>query len=115
MFLPPIPVHAHRELNLDYAAALRHVAQLIATAPVLPRRVEFTSVVAGLSAESARGHVLLSWTCGPRSLRLEFDADGLIDYWCNPDWGPPTVEGDGDVLASLFAWLGSDRELHRSA
>src|SRR3954447_17025643 len=115
MFLPTIPVHAHRDVNLDYAAALRHVAETIATAPALPRRVEFTSVVAGLGAEPPRGHVLLSWSSGPRSMRLEFDADGLVDYWCEPDCGPPAVGGDGDVLSSLFAWLGADRELHRSA
>src|SRR5689334_10621694 len=115
MISPSIPLHARRQMNLDYASALRHVAEMIAPAPALPRRVEFTSVVAAPGAESPRGHVLLSWSCGPRTLRLEFDADGLVDYWCDPDWGPPAAGGDGDVLASLFAWLGGDRELHLSA
>jgi hypothetical protein len=115
MFSPSIPLQARRQMNLDYASALGHVAGMVATAPALPRRVEFTSVVAGPVADTARGHVLLSWSCGPRTLRLEFDADGLVDYWCDPDWGPPPVGSDGDVLASLFAWLGADRELHRSA
>ena len=115
MISQSIPLHARRQINLEYASALRHVGEMIATAPALPRRVEFTSVVAAPGAEPPRGHVLLSWSSGPRTLRLEFDSDGLVDYWCEPDCGPPPVGGDGDVFASLFAWLGSDRELPRSA
>src|SRR5215217_2856813 len=88
MFLLSIPTHARRQMNSEYAMALRRVAEVVATAPALPRRLEFTSIVPAIAEGDSRGHVLLTWTSGSRTLRLEFDADGPVDYWCEPDCGP---------------------------
>jgi len=101
----PMPAHAHQPLNIAYAAALRHVGEVVSSAPMLPRRLEFTSIIRGLASEESLGRVLLVWTVGLHSLRLEFDADGLVDYWLEPDSGPLPIGEGHDVLGSLFAWL----------
>lgn len=106
MFVRSIPLHARQQLNADYAAALRQVADAVATASALPCHLEFTSVVAEAGPDAPLGRVLLAWTSGPRRLRLEFDADGLVDYWCEPDSGPLALGDDGDCLATLLSWLG---------
>ena len=104
MTLLTIPPHARRQVNLEYAAALRHVAQVVASAPLTPRRLEFTSIVSDGSSPGGVGHVLLAWVAGPRTLHLEFDHDGVVDYWSQPDCGPLSFD-EGDALGSLFAWL----------
>src|SRR5262245_54078343 len=91
----PMPAHAHQSLNLAYAAALRHVGEVLSLAPMLPRRLEFTSIIRGLASEESLGRVLLVWTVGFHSLRVEFDADGVVDYWLEPDSGPMPI-GEGD-------------------
>jgi hypothetical protein len=112
----PMPVCTLQPLNLAYAATLRHVGEVIASAPVLPLRVEFTSIIRGLASEESLGRVLLIWAVGRSRLRLEFDADGLVDYWLEPDPGPIAIGEGENVLDSLFAWLlQTDRELDRTA
>ncbi len=109
MFLRSISLRARRQLNADYAAALRQVADAVGSASMLPCSLEFTSVVAEKGPEAPLGRVLVSWTAGSRRLRVEFDADGLVDYWCEPDSGPLAVGDDGDCLSALLLWLGADR------
>lgn len=103
-----VPLHDDvcRRLNADYAAALQQVAGALASASFVPSHLEFTAVGSDGGVDSALGRVLLSWTVGPRRLRLEFDADGLVDYQCEPDAGPLPLSGSGDGLGALLAWLG---------
>jgi hypothetical protein len=83
-------------LNRGYAAALRHVAEVIAAAPPsqAPDQVDFTPVLSEEGRERPVGHVILTWLSPTRALRLEFDADGMVDYWCDPDEGPLPVAVD---------------------
>jgi hypothetical protein len=86
---------------------LRHAAAVIASAPpsLAPDQVDFTPVLSEEGGEGPVGHVILTWLSSARALRLEFDADGLVDYWCDPDVGPLPVAVDGDLYRALFTWV----------
>ena len=81
-----IPLHARSQLNRGYAASLRHVAEVIAAAPPsqAPNVADFTPVLSGEGRKRPVGHVILTWLPSERALRLEFDADGLIDTGVTP-------------------------------
>jgi hypothetical protein len=105
-----IPLHARSRLNRGYAASLRHAAGVIAAAPssLAPDQVDFTPVLSEAGTDAPTGHVILTWLSSGRALRLEFDADGLVDYWCDPDVGPLPVAVDGDLYQVLFTWLAGE-------
>jgi hypothetical protein len=83
---------------------------VIAAAPpnLAPDQVDFTPVLSEEGTGGAVGHVILTWLSASRALRLEFDADGLVDYWCDPDVGPLPVAVDGDLYEVLFTWLAGE-------
>lgn len=86
---------------------MRHAARVVETAPLslAPDQIDFAPVLSDEGKDEAVGHVIQTWLVAQRALRLEFDADGLVDYWCDPDEGPLPVDGDGDLYRALFAWL----------
>jgi hypothetical protein len=89
---------------------LRHAAVVIAAAPpsLAPDQVDFTPVLSEEETAEPVGHVILTWLSAARALRLEFDSDGLVDYWCDPDVGPLPVAVDGDLYRVLFTWLAGE-------
>lgn len=95
---------APQTVNLNYAAALRRAADVIASAPVPPRWLEFTSAISGDDNGGMLGRILVTWVSGAQTLQMEFDGDGPVDYWSRPDFGP-LPGADGDLLGSIFGWL----------